>query len=71
MTESASKERIVAGKSTLSSVWPWVWRLLIAAAILAAPIITFWAFTDSETPDPANQQRLKEIREQNERGSNR
>jgi len=57
----------VASRSIWSSAWPWVWRLLIAAAILAAPIVTFWAFTDSETPDPAHQQRLKELREKNER----
>jgi len=61
----------VASKSIWSSVWPWVWRLLIAVAILAAPIVTFWAFTDPETPDPTNQQRLKEIQEQSGRETKR
>jgi hypothetical protein len=45
------------------AVWPWVWRLLIAAAILAAPVITFKAFTDPDTPDPQRDQRLNNVRE--------
>jgi hypothetical protein len=42
---------------------PWIWRLLIAIAILAAPIITFWAFTDPESADPTRDQRLRDARD--------
>ena len=43
-----------------STVWPWVIRGVLALAALAAPIITFKAFTDSDAPDPERQQRLRE-----------
>jgi hypothetical protein len=39
---------------------PWVWRILIAFAILAAPIITFRAFNDPGEPDPARDQKLRD-----------
>ena len=42
----------MASRVNWSAMLPWMWRLFIAAAILAAPIITFWAFTDRETSDP-------------------
>jgi hypothetical protein len=38
----------------------WVLRGVLALAALAAPIITFRAFTDTDTPDPVRQQRLRE-----------
>ena len=38
----------------------WVLRVVLALAALAAPIITFKAFTDPDTPDPERQQRLRE-----------
>ena len=41
-------------------VWPWVLRGILALAALAAPIIVFRGFTDSEVPDPVKQQRLRE-----------
>ena len=46
-----------------SAVWPWVIRGVLAIAALAAPIITFKAFTDSDAPDPERQQRLRETRD--------
>jgi hypothetical protein len=46
--------------------------LLIAIAILASPIITFWAFTDRETSDPDREQRLRNARQyQNHRPPDR
>lgn len=55
----------MAGRATLVAVLPWVWRILIAAAILAAPIIIFKAFTDPDTPDPNRRVRLGEVQETN------
>ncbi len=49
----------MASRVNWSAILPWVWRLLIAIAILASPIITFWAFTDRETSDPDREQRLR------------
>jgi hypothetical protein len=40
----------------------WVLRGVLALAALAAPVITFRAFTDTDTPDPVRQQRLREAR---------
>ncbi|MBO0698711.1 MAG: hypothetical protein J2P46_09975 [Zavarzinella sp.] len=45
---------------TGSGPMTWVLRIVLVLAALAAPIITFRAFTDSDTPDPARQQRLRE-----------
>jgi hypothetical protein len=53
----------VTDQGTRSAVWPWVIRAVLALAALAAPIITFKAFTDSDTPDPERQQRLREARD--------
>jgi len=50
----------VSSPQPSAGVWPWVLRGILALAALAAPIIVFRAFTDSEVPDPANQQRLRE-----------
>ena len=44
----------------------WVLRAVLALAALAAPIITFRAFTDTDTPDPAREQRLREARSETE-----
>jgi hypothetical protein len=38
----------------------WVLRAVLALAALAAPVITFRAFTDTDTPDPVRQERLRE-----------
>ena len=38
----------------------WLLRIVLALAALAAPIITYRAFTDADTPDPVRQQRLRE-----------
>jgi hypothetical protein len=38
----------------------WVLRGVLVLAALAAPVITFRAFTDTDTPDPAREQRLRE-----------
>jgi hypothetical protein len=53
----------VSDHATRSTVWPWVIRGVLALAALAAPIITFKAFTDSDAPDPERQQRLRETRD--------
>lgn len=53
----------MASRVKWSALLPWVWRLLIAIAILAAPIITFWAFTDPDTSDPTREQRLRDAKE--------
>ena len=45
-----------------SALLPWVIRVLLAVAALIAPIITFRAFTESDTPDPVHEQRLREAR---------
>jgi hypothetical protein len=44
-----------------SGPWPWVLRIVLALAALAAPIVTFQAMTDPDDPDPARQQRLREV----------
>lgn len=53
----------MARRVNWSAILPWIWRLLIAIAILAAPIITFWAFTDPETTDPTREQRLRDAKQ--------
>lgn len=55
----------MAGRATLVAMLPWVWRILIAVAILAAPIIIFKAFTDPDTPDPVRRVRQGEVNESN------
>ena len=42
-------------------LFPWVLRGILVLAALAAPIVVFRAFTDPDTPDPAKQQRLREV----------
>jgi hypothetical protein len=49
----------------------WVLRAVLAIAALAAPVITFKAFTDADTPDPVRQQRLREAQDSNEPSPNR
>ena len=46
-----------------AALLPWVIRVLLAVAALIAPIITFRAFTESDTPDPVHEQRLREARD--------
>jgi hypothetical protein len=53
-------EPVVANRAFWAAVLPWVWRILIGIAILAAPIITFRAFNDPDEPDPAREQKLRE-----------
>jgi hypothetical protein len=57
----------MARRVNWSAVLPWVLRFLIAIAILAAPIITFWAFTDPETSDPTREQRLRDAKQNHDR----
>ena len=54
------RERKGAGPVT------WALRVVFALAALAAPIITFKAFTDKSAPDPERQQRLREVRQASE-----
>ena len=42
-------------------LFPWVLRGILVLAALVAPIVVFRAFTDPDTPDPAKQQRLREV----------
>ena len=42
-------------------LFPWVLRGILVVAALAAPIVVFRGFTDPDTPDPAKQQRLREV----------
>ncbi|HEX3152116.1 MAG TPA: hypothetical protein VHR66_28850 [Gemmataceae bacterium] len=39
----------------------WTFRVVLALAALAAPIIVYQGFTDWDAPDPAKQQRLREV----------
>ena len=41
-------------------MFPWVVRGVLALAALAAPIIVYKGFTESDTADPVKQQRLRE-----------
>ena len=56
-------------RGTGSALWTWIIRIVIALAILAAPIITFKAFTDSDAPDPVREQRLRDARDGPREGS--
>jgi hypothetical protein len=38
----------------------WVVRAVLALAALAAPILVYKGFTNSDGPDPVHQQRLRE-----------
>jgi hypothetical protein len=58
-----AEEKVVSTRGTGSALWTWIIRIVIALAILAAPIITFKAFTDSDAPDPVREQRLREARD--------
>jgi hypothetical protein len=51
---------VVTSRGIGSVLLPWVVRVLLAVAALIAPIITFRAFTESDTPDPVHEQRLRE-----------
>jgi len=53
----------VTSRGIGSALLPWVIRVLLALAALIAPIITFRAFTESDTPDPVHEQRLREARD--------
>jgi hypothetical protein len=44
-----------------AGLFPWVLRGILVLAALAAPIVVFRAFTDSDTPDPVKQQKLREV----------
>lgn len=48
------------GVEPRAGVWTWVFRVVLALAALAAPILVFRVFTDSELPDPQKQQRIRE-----------
>jgi hypothetical protein len=43
-----------------AGVLTWVVRVVLALAALAAPILVYKGVTDSDTPDPVKQQRLRE-----------
>lgn len=45
------------------SIWPWVVRFVLMVLALSAPIITYRAFTDPDTPDP--QRDIREAEERN------
>jgi hypothetical protein len=53
----------MATPTVKASFLPWVLRGVLLLLALAAPIITYRAFTDSETPDPQRDQRLREANE--------
>jgi len=61
--EMPSGGTTVTDHGSRSGAWPWVIRAVLAIAALAAPIITFKAFTDSDVTDPERQQRLREARD--------
>jgi hypothetical protein len=50
----------VSSPQPSAGVWPWVVRAILAVAALAAPILVFRGFTESEVSDPVKQQRLRE-----------
>jgi len=54
---------VVTSRGIGSALLPWVIRVLLAVAALIAPIVTFRAFTESDTPDPVHEQRLREARD--------
>jgi hypothetical protein len=54
--------QVVHNPETRAGVWTWVFRVVLALAALSAPIIVFRIFTESELPDPQEQQRLREAR---------
>jgi hypothetical protein len=58
--EGPSGGAAVASPEPRGGVLPWVLRGVLALAALAAPILVFRGFTDSEVPDPEKQQRLRE-----------
>ena len=45
-----------------TGVVTWVIRVVLALAALAAPILVYKGFTDPDTPNPENQQRLREAK---------
>jgi hypothetical protein len=51
----------VRTREPIAGLFPWVLRAILVLAALAAPIIVFRGFTDPDTPDPAKQQRLREV----------
>jgi hypothetical protein len=68
---SSSEGRTVERQETGAGPLTWVLRVVLALAALAAPIITFKAFTDSDTPDPVRQQRLREADDASKRARER
>src|SRR5919198_1068009 len=62
----ASEGKMANRKTAGAGPMTWVLRGVLALAALSAPVITFRAFTDTDTPDPVRQQRLREVRSQTE-----
>jgi len=54
-------EAVVKNPEPGPGLFPWVLRAILVLAALAAPIIVFRGFTDPDVPDPAKQQRLREV----------
>lgn len=52
--------RAVTTPEPNGGLFTWVVRGVLALAALAAPIIVYQGFTESDTPDPVKQQRLRE-----------
>jgi len=50
-------------RRTCMALLPWVFRVGLAVAMLAAPFLFYWAFSDPQESDPMLQQRLREARE--------
>jgi hypothetical protein len=44
---------------------PWILRGILVLLALAAPIVTYRAFTDPDTPDPQREERLREVNQPN------
>ena len=41
-------------------LWPWLLRGVLILLALSAPIVTYRAFTDPDTPDPQRDEHLRE-----------
>jgi hypothetical protein len=54
---------VMGFRRTCVALLPWVFRVGLAVAVLAAPFLFYWAFSDPEETDPMLQQRLREARE--------
>ena len=51
----------MATRTASAALLPWLLRGVLLLVALSAPIVTYRAFTDSETPDPQREQRLREV----------